>query len=74
MGFVWGNECRIANGNEWAVWHNPNQRSVPTGITCHPNNHSWNHLTIKVQRTSNNDLLYQSINHQMDGNYQQDSS
>jgi hypothetical protein len=24
-------------------------------------NNSWNHLTIKVQRTSSNQLLYQSI-------------
>jgi hypothetical protein len=27
----------------------------------HPNNNSWNHLTIKVQRTSDNHLTYQSI-------------
>ena len=61
MGFIWGNECPIANANEWAVGDNQNKRWIPTGIPCHPNNNSWNHVTIKVQRTSNNDLLYQSI-------------
>jgi hypothetical protein len=61
MGFVWGHECRIANGNEWAVWDNQNKRWTPTGIPCHPNNSSWNHVTIKVQRTSDDHLVYQSI-------------
>ncbi|MGB0014287.1 MAG: Ig domain-containing protein [Candidatus Sulfotelmatobacter sp.] len=61
MGFIFGHECRIASGNEWDVWDNQNARWVPTGIPCNPNSNSWNHLTIKVQRTSNNDLVYQSI-------------
>ncbi len=61
MGFIFGHECRIAAGNEWDVWDNQNQRWVSTGIACYPNSNSWNHLTIKVQRTSNNELLYQSI-------------
>ncbi len=61
MGFIFGHECRIASGNEWDVWDNQNARWTPTGIPCYPNNNSWNHLTIQVQRTSNNDLVYQSI-------------
>jgi hypothetical protein len=61
MGFIFGHECRIAGGNEWDVWDNQNKRWTPTGIPCHPNDNSWNHVTIKVQRTSNDDLLYQSI-------------
>ncbi|MFZ1927837.1 MAG: Ig domain-containing protein [Candidatus Sulfotelmatobacter sp.] len=61
MGFIFGHECRIATGNEWDVWDNQNARWTPTGIPCYPNNNSWNHLTIQVQRTSNNDLVYQSI-------------
>ncbi|MGA9508384.1 MAG: Ig domain-containing protein [Candidatus Sulfotelmatobacter sp.] len=61
MGFIFGHECRIASGNEWDVWDNQNARWTPTGIPCYPNSNSWNHLTIKVQRTSNNDLVYQSI-------------
>jgi hypothetical protein len=61
MGFIFGHECRIASGNEWDVWDNQNARWKPTGIPCNPNSNSWNHLTIQVQRTSNNDLVYQSI-------------
>jgi Putative Ig domain len=61
LGFIWGHECRIAGGNEWDVWDNVNQHWVATGVACHPNNNAWNHLTIQVQRTSDNQLLYQSI-------------
>jgi hypothetical protein len=61
MGFIWGHECRVAGGNEWDIWDNINQHWVPTGVPCYPNNNAWNHLTIQVQRTSNNQLLYQSI-------------
>jgi hypothetical protein len=61
LGFIWGHECRIAGGNEWDIWDNINQHWVPTGIACHPNSNAWNHVTIQVQRTSDNQLLYQSI-------------
>jgi hypothetical protein len=61
MGFIWGHECRIAGGNEWDVWDNVNQHWVPTGVSCYPTPNAWNHLTLQVQRTSNNELLYQSI-------------
>jgi hypothetical protein len=61
MGFIWGHECRIAGGNEWDIWDNQKAHWTPTGVPCHPNDNAWNHLTIKVQRTSNNGLLYQSI-------------
>jgi Putative Ig domain len=61
LGFIWGHECRIAGGNEWDIWDNVNKHWVPTGIACYPNSNSWNHLTIQVQRTANNQLLFQSI-------------
>jgi hypothetical protein len=61
LGFIFGHQCRIAAGNEWDVWDNQNQSWKPTGIPCNPNSNAWNHLTIQVQRTSNNELLYQSI-------------
>jgi hypothetical protein len=60
-GYVWGHECRIAGGNEWDVWDNQNAAWKPTGVPCHPNSNSWNHLTIQVQRNSNDELVYQSI-------------
>jgi hypothetical protein len=61
MGFIWGHECRVAGGHEWDVWDNVTHHWVPTGIACNPISNSWNHLTIQVQRTSSNQLLYQSI-------------
>jgi len=61
MGFIWGHECRIAGGNEWDIWDNLSAHWIPTGIPCNPNPNAWNHATIKVQRTSDNQLLYQSI-------------
>ena len=61
LGFIWGHECRIAGGNEWDVWDNAGKRWIPTGIACNPINNSWNHLTLQVQRTESNQLLYQSI-------------
>jgi hypothetical protein len=61
QGFIWGHECRVAGGNEWDIWDNVNAHWVPTGIACFPESNAWNHLTIQVQRTSSNQLLYQSI-------------
>jgi hypothetical protein len=61
MGFIWGHECRVAGGNEWDIWDNVSQHWVPTGVSCYPVNNSWNHLTLQVERTSNNELLYKSI-------------
>lgn len=60
-GFIWGHECRIAGGNEWDVWDNQNAKWTPTGVACNPNSNAWNHVTIQVQRTSDNQLLYNSI-------------
>jgi len=61
MGFIWGHECRIAGGHEWDTWDNVGQKWVPTGVSCKPVSNSWNHLVIKVQRTTDNQVLIQSI-------------
>jgi hypothetical protein len=61
MGFIFGHECRIASGHQWAVFDNTKGQWVPTGVPCYPNSNSWNHVTLKVQRTSDNHLTYQSI-------------
>ncbi len=61
MGFVYGHQCEIAGGHEWDIWDNVNGHWVHTGIPCNPVSGQWNHLTIKAQRTSNNELYYQSI-------------
>lgn len=61
MGFIWGHECRVAGGNEWDIWDNVSQHWIPTGVSCYPVSNSWNHLTLQVERTSDNQLLYKSI-------------
>lgn len=61
MGFTWGHECRVGGGHEWDIWDNAGAKWVSTGIPCDPIENGWNHLTIQVSRTSNNQLLYQSI-------------
>lgn len=61
MGFIFGHECRIADGNQWDIWDNSKGQWIPTGIPCYPKSGEWNHLTIKVQRTSDNHETYQSI-------------
>jgi hypothetical protein len=61
LGLIWGNQCRVAGGNEWDIWDNVNSRWVPTGVACNPVNNSWNHVTIQAQRESDNSLLFQSI-------------
>ncbi len=59
--YIWGHECRIAGGNEWDIWDNPGQTWHPTGVACNPVANAWNHLTLQVQRTTGNQLLFQSI-------------
>jgi len=61
LSFIWGHECRIAGGHEWDTWDNVNMHWVKSGIACNPVSNAWNHLTIHVQRTSGNHLLFKSI-------------
>jgi hypothetical protein len=61
LGLIWGNQCRVVGGNEWDIWDNVNAKWVSTGVACNPVNNSWNHVTIQVQRESDNSLLFQSI-------------
>ncbi len=58
--FIWGHECRVAGGNQWDTWSNPGQHWVPSGIACNPVT-GWNHLVLKVQRTGDDQLVFQSI-------------
>jgi hypothetical protein len=59
--FIWGHECRVADGHEWDTWSNPGQTWVKSGIPCHPLSNAWNHLVIHVQRTSDDHLLFNTI-------------
>jgi hypothetical protein len=60
LGMTWGTQCNFLGGNDWNVFDNVNVKWVPTGIACNLKN-GWNHLTLQVQRESDNSLLYQSV-------------
>jgi hypothetical protein len=59
--YIWGHECRIDGGHEWDTWNNKAMHWVKSGVACNPISKAWNHLTIQVERTSDNRLLFRSI-------------
>jgi hypothetical protein len=59
--YIWGHECRIDGGHEWDTWNNTAQHWVKSGVACNPVSKAWNHLTIQVERTSDDRLLFRSI-------------
>jgi len=61
LSFIYGTQCRIAGGHKWDIWDNIKHDWVSTGIACNPANNAWNHLVIRVRRTDDNHLQYQSI-------------
>jgi hypothetical protein len=60
-GLMFGTQCQIVNGSVWGIWDPLHGKWVSTTVPCKPLSNSWNHLVIKVQRTSSDQLLYQSI-------------
>jgi hypothetical protein len=61
-GFMFGTQCQLAaNGSVWGIWDPANGHWVATSAPCKPSSNTWNHVVIKVQRTSSDKLLYQSI-------------
>jgi hypothetical protein len=61
VGMTWGTECRVEDGNEWDTWDNAAGKWVPSGAACNPINGGWNHVTITVERETDNTLLYKTI-------------
>ena len=61
LSLIFGHQCRVAGGYEWDVWDTLNSKWVPTGVACNPINSGWNHVTLQMQRESDNRILFQSI-------------
>jgi hypothetical protein len=59
-GMFWGTQCNHLGDGNWDVLNNVTQQWVSTGVACNLVK-GWNHLTLQVQRESDNSLLYQSI-------------
>jgi hypothetical protein len=60
VGMFWGTQCAHMGDGEWDVLDNVTQKWNGTGVGCNFVN-GWNHLTLQVERESNNWLLYKSI-------------
>ena len=61
MGFMYGTQCEVTNGEVWDVWDPANHKWIKTSIPCKPNRNAWNHVIIKMERTSDNKVLYKSF-------------
>jgi hypothetical protein len=59
-GMEWGTQCDHLADGQWDVWNNVDAKWVPSGVPCNLV-YGWNHVTVQVQRESNNDLVYQTI-------------
>lgn len=60
LGMEWGTQCNHLGDNSWDYWDNVDATWVSSGAPCNLSN-GWHHLTLHVQRESDNTLLYQSI-------------
>jgi hypothetical protein len=61
VGMEWGTECNHLATGTWDIWNNVNATWVSTSAPCKLNDKAWNHVTLQVQRETNNDLTYQTI-------------
>ena len=59
-GMTFGTECNYLGDKDWDVWNNQTGHWVSTGAPCLLKN-GWNHVTIQLQRQTDNSTLYQSI-------------
>ncbi len=61
IGLMFGLQCQIVNGSVWGLWDDVTNKWVPTKIPCKPLSNNWNHVTFQFQRTSDNQVNYQSV-------------
>ena len=59
-GMIWGTQCNHLGDGAWDIWDNVNNLWVSAGVPCQFVN-GWNHVTLNLERESDNSLLYQSI-------------
>jgi hypothetical protein len=59
-GMFFGTQCEHLGSGGWDVLDNVTQHWASAGVPCTLVN-GWNHLTLKFQRGSGNQLIYQSI-------------
>ncbi len=57
---IWGTQCSHLGDKSWDIYDTANRHWLTAGVPCQMVN-GWNHLTIQVQRGSDNSIIYQSI-------------
>jgi hypothetical protein len=61
-GYLFGMQCQIVNGSVWGLWNPDKNHWEATSIPCKPGSNTWNHLTMKFQRTSSDNGVTTNIN------------
>lgn len=59
-GMTFGHQCNNLGDHKWDVWDNGSGRWVSTAVPCQLTV-GWNHLTLQMERDSNDNVVYQSI-------------
>jgi hypothetical protein len=57
---IWGTQPSHRGDKTWDIYDNANSKWVSAGVPCKMVN-GWNHMTLHMQRKSDNTLIYQSI-------------
>lgn len=59
-GMTFGTQCDYLGDGEWDIFNNQTGQWVPSGSPCKYVN-GWNHVTVELERQSDNSTLYRSI-------------
>ena len=59
-GMTFGTQCNYLGDKDWDVYDNSHRKWMSAGVPCNFVT-GWNHVTIQVQRQSDNSALYKSI-------------
>jgi len=59
-GMIWGTQCSHLGDGNWDIWDNAKNLWVSAGVPCQFID-GWNHVTLDLQRDSDNSMTYQSI-------------
>lgn len=59
-GITFGTQCNYLGDGDWDIWNNAKGQWTSAGVPCKFVD-GWNHVTIQVQRQSDNSTLYKSI-------------
>lgn len=59
VGMTWAHQCNHLGDGQWDI--SVNSGWISTGVPCHLIDSGWNHVTIQMQRESDNSILFQTI-------------